>query len=454
MSSLAVAALLVTMSRMPAVADRPADSAPVDAQNTPEGPAASRFLPTLGHNLVDDVKHIPRRNSIYWLVAGAGATAAIHPADKRINEELTSWDSADAFFKPGHIIGSTPVQLGSSIATYIVGAVSDKPRVRHLGMDLLEAQLLSEGIVQGIKAIVRRERPDQSSGFSFPSGHATITMASATVLQQHLGWKAAVPTYAIATSWRFETARQPPLGERRGRGGNGGYHHRPLSHVARTEHLGDDSVGRTQAGGGVIDAQITGIRAPRALPALGADGVLQRPGSPIPPVPFELRHPHPRHHDARAHGEQPNQHARDDVTNRRHPGAVTQEAMGLDLERGECRECPEEADAEREPQRVRTRRRFLRRHSAKDAENERTADVDEECCEREPGVNRQRDPAPDNEARVRADEAAEPDQDVRQQPSHHRRATIRALNRSLCSKCGGRLCRRLAAGVNRGPAKS
>ena len=199
MSSLAVAALLVTMSRMPAVADRPADSAPVDAQTTPEGPAPSRFLPTLGHNLVDDLKHIPRRNSIYWLVAGAGATAAIHPADKRINEELTSWDSADAFFKPGHIIGSTPVQLGSSIATYIVGAVSDKPRVRHLGMDLLEAQLLSEGIVQGIKVIVRRERPDHSSGFSFPSGHATITMASATVLQQHLGWKAAVPTYAIAT---------------------------------------------------------------------------------------------------------------------------------------------------------------------------------------------------------------------------------------------------------------
>ena len=63
----------------------------------------------------------------------------------------------------------------------------------------MEAQLLSEGFVQGIKVIVRRERPDRSSGFSFPSGHATITMAGATVLQQHLGWKAAVPTYAIAT---------------------------------------------------------------------------------------------------------------------------------------------------------------------------------------------------------------------------------------------------------------
>ena len=36
-------------------------------------------------------------------------------------------------------------------------------------------------------------------GYSFPSGHATVTFAAATVLQQHLGWKAAVPTYLVAT---------------------------------------------------------------------------------------------------------------------------------------------------------------------------------------------------------------------------------------------------------------
>jgi membrane-associated phospholipid phosphatase len=64
-------------------------------------------------------------------------------------------------------------------------------------MDLIEAQLLSEATTQLIKQIVRRERPD-NSGFGFPSGHAALTMASATVLQQHLGWKAAVPTYTIA----------------------------------------------------------------------------------------------------------------------------------------------------------------------------------------------------------------------------------------------------------------
>ena len=39
------------------------------------------FAGTLLHNLGDDLKHIPRRNSLYWLGAGAAMSAAIHPAD-------------------------------------------------------------------------------------------------------------------------------------------------------------------------------------------------------------------------------------------------------------------------------------------------------------------------------------------------------------------------------------
>ena len=77
-------------------------------------------------------------------------------------------------------------------------------RVQHLGMDELESAILAEGLVNVVKVIGRRERPlmedgTRESGFSFPSGHATITFAAATVLQQHLGYKAAIPTYAVAT---------------------------------------------------------------------------------------------------------------------------------------------------------------------------------------------------------------------------------------------------------------
>jgi membrane-associated phospholipid phosphatase len=71
-------------------------------------------------------------------------------------------------------------------------------------MDLIESAILSEAIVEGIKYSVKRDRPKDAdghsaSGYSFPSGHATMTFAAATVMQQHLGWKWAVPTYTLAS---------------------------------------------------------------------------------------------------------------------------------------------------------------------------------------------------------------------------------------------------------------
>jgi len=177
----------------------------------PEQPAAAGeepakptrgFFSALGHNLLDDVKHVPRRNSAYSLAGGGAMAIAVHPADRSINARLVS--RSDAFWKPGHIIGSSPVILGSAFATYFAGRLSGTRWVQHLGMDEIEATLLSEAFSEGIKVAVRRQRPvqvdgNQSRTYSFPSGHATLSFAAATVLQQHLGYKAALPTYAVAT---------------------------------------------------------------------------------------------------------------------------------------------------------------------------------------------------------------------------------------------------------------
>jgi membrane-associated phospholipid phosphatase len=178
--------------------------APQDASPEPAKPTRG-FVSALSHNLVDDVKHLPRRNSIYWLVGGGAAALAVHPADDAINRHLASSGAWGAFFAPGKYIGSTEVQIAASVTTYIVGRAEHKPRAQHIGMDLIEAQLLTEGIVELTKVAVRRERPvnpdgsHSASGYSFPSGHSAITFATATVFQEHLGWKFSVPTYTLAT---------------------------------------------------------------------------------------------------------------------------------------------------------------------------------------------------------------------------------------------------------------
>ena len=175
----------------------------VAAAEEPAKPTRS-FIPALFHNMGDDIKHIPRRNSVYWLAAGTAASLAIHPADDYLNNHLSTSQGAKDFFVIGKYVGSFPVLIGTAATTYLIGKGRSSQRGQHLGMDLIEATLISEGLTQLIKVAVRRERPIQddgtrAAGYAFPSGHAAGTFAAATVLQQHLGWKWAVPTYLTAS---------------------------------------------------------------------------------------------------------------------------------------------------------------------------------------------------------------------------------------------------------------
>jgi PAP2 superfamily protein len=164
----------------------------------PEPTPRHTGVKALFKNLVDDAAHLPSRENALWAAFGGGLALAVHPADERVNEAMVNSTFAHDFFKPGAVIGALPTLLGASIAVYTVGRVGDQPKVSHTGMDLIQALILSEGLVQGLKFATQRERPDGTAR-SFPSGHAADTFAFATALERHLGWRYAVPAYTLAS---------------------------------------------------------------------------------------------------------------------------------------------------------------------------------------------------------------------------------------------------------------
>jgi membrane-associated phospholipid phosphatase len=191
-------------AQAPANSDQSNDQKPPAAVGEDATKPTRGFVSSLGHNLVDDVKHIPRLNTIYWLAGGGALAAAIHPEDGKINRRLVGNSTVDTLFKPGKWIGNDAVFAAGSLGTYWFARALNMPRVEHLGMDETEALILAAALSETEKEIFRRQRPTdptghQSAGFSFPSGHATLTFAAATVLQQHLGYRAGIPTYLIAS---------------------------------------------------------------------------------------------------------------------------------------------------------------------------------------------------------------------------------------------------------------
>jgi membrane-associated phospholipid phosphatase len=146
----------------------------------------------------------PRRRSTY-VILGIGAMAAglALPVDDEVTSHLRN-STTGTFFAPGRVIGYGWVHAGAAAATYLVGRYAIKPpegktnKVSHLGFDLVRANIVTQALTFGVKLAFRRDRPTGEC-CSFPSGHAAVTFASASVLERHLGGRATWPTFAVGT---------------------------------------------------------------------------------------------------------------------------------------------------------------------------------------------------------------------------------------------------------------
>jgi membrane-associated phospholipid phosphatase len=156
-------------------------------------------IQALFYGLFDDVKHLPSKPNLFIAAIGGGLAAGVHPVDTTLNERLLSHDTlVTNIWKPGHIVGNDFVQMGLAVSTFAYGRLTDAPKASHFGTDLLRAQIIAGVLTQGLKYAVGRERPNHTGDPAFPSGHAALTFATATVIERHLGWKMAGLGYAVA----------------------------------------------------------------------------------------------------------------------------------------------------------------------------------------------------------------------------------------------------------------
>lgn len=192
----------VAASAPPQPADKPSAHSAAALAESQAAPTSNskadhqNFFRQLG----GDFKHFPSIDTARWLFGGTVGSLIAVSFDETLNRRFQG--SGTGFYNSGKIIGSAAFQGGSGLLAYGVGRAGRMPKVSHVGLDIVRAQIVAQVFTHAVKFTVQRDRPDGTK-FSFPSGHASATFASAAVLQRHLGWKAGIPAYTVASYVAF-----------------------------------------------------------------------------------------------------------------------------------------------------------------------------------------------------------------------------------------------------------
>lgn len=166
---------------------------PAFAQGQPPPPGRT-FIQTIKA----DLKSVASRDTVSLLsIAATLALAASEYDDSLTYLSSTSTFQKTAFDPWARVVGQEWFLGTGTLATYAIGRMLDRPRVTAVGADLIEAHLLAGTTTLAFKLAISRTRPDGEPR-SFPSGHASGTFATATVVQRHFGWKGAIPAYSFA----------------------------------------------------------------------------------------------------------------------------------------------------------------------------------------------------------------------------------------------------------------
>ena len=170
-------------------------SGPPSLSSTPTTVKAPNFFKA---TLTDFRNLSTSKSTLGWLAIGTVASTFTRPVDISVTREMSTTPAMEQL-RPGNIIGGKEFQFGASVAALAVGKISGNARVSDVAGKVLRAQIMAQTVTGVMKKAAQRQRPDGSDTRSFPSGHTSVSFASATVLQRELGWKVGVPAYAAAS---------------------------------------------------------------------------------------------------------------------------------------------------------------------------------------------------------------------------------------------------------------
>jgi len=174
----------------------PVGAQPSDGGTAAQAPDTGNVATRLIRDVASDYKNFLSVDTAQRITIGAFAAGAVHAADEEIASSIQEGNGTT--LAGGATYGSQLLHLPVAAAWWAIASAAGSSRHAAAGRDLLRAQISVVSWTYAIKYATDRTRPNGDPR-SLPSGHASTSFATATVLQTHYGWKLGLPAYIAAT---------------------------------------------------------------------------------------------------------------------------------------------------------------------------------------------------------------------------------------------------------------
>lgn len=197
---------------------------PPDARDRVYYPGDTETLKPLGRKLLSNILldekeiwtspfHMHGTDGLWWIGFG-GVTAALIATDHQTSTLFENSKGQVTWGNNVSKIGASYTLASLGAGFYLFGVFANDPKARETGVLGAEAMVDSLIVVEVLKPIAGRNRPNShepgeffDGGSSFPSGHAIASWALASVVANEYGHTIWVPIVAYGLASVVSTAR-------------------------------------------------------------------------------------------------------------------------------------------------------------------------------------------------------------------------------------------------------
>ena len=166
---------------------------PPETMATRESPPIDSFP----GQLLQNFKGLFSKHNLKPVLIGAAATGVSSLADQELRDYFSEPRRVREVGDVGAIVGH-PLTLGGFAGGMLLWSYqTENDRFRAMGFSLTQGFIVNGTMTLGLKALVRRTRPNGEDRASFPSGHTSGVFTTAVVVS-HYYHKAAIPAYVVA----------------------------------------------------------------------------------------------------------------------------------------------------------------------------------------------------------------------------------------------------------------